>query len=44
VCRGTMLDREAVDARRKRKQAAARKGAAGKKAAGKKSGATARKG
>jgi SET domain-containing protein len=39
-CRGTMLDREAVDVRKKRKQAAARK----KKAAAKKAGAVARKG
>jgi SET domain-containing protein len=43
-CRGTMLDREAVDARRKRERAIARKKAAAKKAAGKKSGAAARKG
>lgn len=39
-CRGTMLDREALDVRRKRKQAAARKKAAGRK----KSGTTVRKG
>ena len=42
-CRGTMLDREAVDVRRKRERAAARKKAAGKKAAGRKAGAASRK-